>query len=153
MQVVEDNLLELLVNLLLLADDNVALALDRRRLELRVLEDIGDDVDRGRDVLPEALRVVHGLLAGGVGVEMGTEVLDFELESLLRAAVRALEGKVLKEVSGSVVLLGLRARASVNPHPDRRRLRMGLRLGCDRQAIREGGHFREGGGQLGRCRI
>jgi len=44
-QVVEDDLLELLLDLLRLSQDNVALALDGRLLELRVLEDIGEDVD------------------------------------------------------------------------------------------------------------
>ena len=45
-QVVKDNLLELFVDLLLLAEDDVALALNGRGLELGVLEDVGEDVDR-----------------------------------------------------------------------------------------------------------
>lgn len=62
-QVVEDNFLKLLVNLLLLAQDDVALALDGGRLELRVLEDIGKDVDSLGNISVEGLGVVDGVLA------------------------------------------------------------------------------------------
>lgn len=62
-QVVKNNLLKLLVNLLLLAQDDVALALDGGRLELRVLEDIGKDVDSLGNIGVERLGVVDGVLA------------------------------------------------------------------------------------------
>jgi hypothetical protein len=62
-QVVEDDLLELLVDLLLLAEDDVALALDGGVLELGVLEDVGEDVDGGGDVVVEGLCVVDGVFA------------------------------------------------------------------------------------------
>ena len=62
-QVVEDNLLELLVNLLLLAQDHIALALDGTRLQLGVLEDIGKDVDGLGNIVVEGLGVVDGVLA------------------------------------------------------------------------------------------
>jgi hypothetical protein len=62
-QVVEDNLLELFVDLLLLAQNDMTLALDGRRLELRVLEDVGQDVNGGGDVVVEGLGIVDGVLA------------------------------------------------------------------------------------------
>lgn len=62
-QVVEDNLLELLVNLLLLAKNDVALALDGLGVELGVLEDVGKDVDGVGDVGVEGLGVVDGVFA------------------------------------------------------------------------------------------
>ena len=77
---VKDDLLVLLVDLLLLTDYDVALALDGGALELRVLEDVRDDVDGLGDVLAEALGVVDGLLARGVRVEVGAEVLYFKFE-------------------------------------------------------------------------
>jgi hypothetical protein len=61
--VVEDNLLELLVNLLLLAKNDVALALDGLGVELGVLENVGKDVDGVGDVRVEGLGVVDGVLA------------------------------------------------------------------------------------------
>lgn len=60
---VEDNLLELLVNLLLLAQDHITLTLDGGRLELGVLEDVGEDIDGLGDIVVEGLGVVDGVLA------------------------------------------------------------------------------------------
>ena len=60
-QVVEDDLLELLVNLLLLAQDHITLTLNSTGLELRVLKDIGEDVDGLGDIVVEGLGVVDGV--------------------------------------------------------------------------------------------
>lgn len=62
-QVVEDNLLELLINLLLLAQDHITLTLDGSGLELGVLENVGEDVDGLGDIVVEGLGVVDGVLA------------------------------------------------------------------------------------------
>jgi hypothetical protein len=61
-QVVEDDLLELLLDLLGLPQDHVALALDGGLLELRVLQDIGEDVDALWRILVEGLGEVDGVL-------------------------------------------------------------------------------------------
>ena len=147
MEMVKDDLLVLLVDLLLLTQDDVTLALDGAGLELGVLEDVGDDVDGLRDVLAEALGVVDRLLARGVRVEVRAEVLHLELERMLRAAAGALEGHVLEEVRGAARRVRLRARAGVDPHAHGRRLRMRVRLRRDREAVREGGDFRERAGR------
>lgn len=60
---VEDNLLELLLNLLGLPENDVALALDGRLLELGVLENVLDDVDTLRNVLVQCLGEVDSVLA------------------------------------------------------------------------------------------
>jgi hypothetical protein len=108
-KVVEDDLLDLLLDLLGLAEDDVALTLDSRRLKLGVLEDIGDDVDALGNVRVEGLGKVDSVLAlgrllvpisnlilssgsyRGVRVEVTTHVLDLQLELLLRALGSALE--------------------------------------------------------------
>jgi hypothetical protein len=72
-QVVEDNLLELFVNLLLLAKNDVALALDGLGLELGVLEDIGKDVDGVGHVRVERLGVVDGVLALWALLDVGED--------------------------------------------------------------------------------
>jgi hypothetical protein len=108
-QVVEDDLLELLVDLLLLTENDIALALDGLALELRVLQDIGENVDGGGDIVVEGLGVVDGVLAlslalitgihtfrssastyRGVGVQVAAHVLNLELELLLGAPLGAL---------------------------------------------------------------
>ena len=55
MQVVEDNLLHLLVHLLLLAQDNIPLPLDRGGVKGRVLEDVADDVNAVAGILEKHL--------------------------------------------------------------------------------------------------
>jgi hypothetical protein len=62
-KVVENHLLELLVNLLLFTENDITLALDGLGLEFRVLEDVGEDVDGGGDVIVESLGVVDGVFA------------------------------------------------------------------------------------------
>lgn len=104
---VEDDLLELLVHLFLFAEDDITLALDGLGLELGVLEDIGENVDGGGDVVVEGLGVVDGVLAlfwsvsgpgnyslrmtyRGVGVEVAAHVFYLELQLLLCALLGSL---------------------------------------------------------------
>lgn len=135
MQVVEDDLLHLLVNLLLLAEDDVPLPLDRTTFEGRVLEDIANDVHACVHILREALGVVDGLLPGRVRVQVRTEALDGELELVLGAAVGSLECHVLKEMRRAVRRIRLRPRPRVDPHAHRRSLRMRVCLRRYREAI------------------
>lgn len=62
-EVVEDDFLELFVNLLLLAENNITLALDCRRLETGVLKDIGENVNSVGHVRVERLGVVDGVFS------------------------------------------------------------------------------------------
>lgn len=62
-EVVKDNLLNLLLDLLRLAEDHVTLTLDRTLLELGVLEDIGQDVDALGNIGVESLGEVDGVFA------------------------------------------------------------------------------------------
>lgn len=116
MKVVEDNFLKLLVDLLGLAEDNVALALNGALVELGVLENIGKDVDGCWDIGVECLGVVDGGLAlygiselcgdfamrstyGCVCVQVSSHVLDLELQLLLCAV-----GGSLRAVSAHLPL-------------------------------------------------
>ena len=135
MQMIENDLLHLLINLLLLAQDHIALPLYSRRLQSRVLQNVADDVNTRADVLGEALRVIHRLLARRVRVEVRTNTLNGELELVLRATVGALECHVLEEVCRAIRRVRLRPRPRIDPHAHRRRLRMWVRLGCYREPI------------------
>ena len=61
MKVVEDNFFKLFVDFLLLAKDNISLALNCSILKLGVLKNVADDIDGNGNVLAEALGVVNGL--------------------------------------------------------------------------------------------
>ena len=62
-EMVEDDLLELFIDLFLLAQNDITFALDGGGLELGVLQDVGENVDGGGDVAVESLCVVDGVFA------------------------------------------------------------------------------------------
>lgn len=62
-EVIENNLLQLLVDLLGFAEDNITLAVDCGLLELGVLKNVGKNVDGSGDIRVEGLGVVDGVLA------------------------------------------------------------------------------------------
>jgi len=71
MEVIENNLLGLLLDLLRLAENDIAFPLDRRLLELGVLENILEDVDALGNVLVQGLCEVDGVLALRAWVSKG----------------------------------------------------------------------------------
>lgn len=75
-EVVEDNLLELLINLLLLAQDHIALTLNGTGLQSRVLEDVGEDVDGLGDVGVEGFGVVDGVFPLVESVRLNRSIFD-----------------------------------------------------------------------------
>lgn len=89
-KVVKDNLLHLLVNLLLLAEDDITLALNGSVIQGGVLENVREDLNGLGDIGLEGLGVVDGLLAGSVGVQVSTHVLNLDLKVVLAAGVGAL---------------------------------------------------------------
>lgn len=151
MEVVENDLFQLLVNFLLFPQYNVPLPFDGRRVKLGVLEDITDDVDGLVNIFLEALGIVDGLFPGRVSIEVGTNVLDLKLQSVLGTTTGSLEGHVLEEVSSSVGGIGLGPGTRIYPDTNRRGLRMGVRLRSNGEAIRKSGCLGYGG-EVGRCR-
>jgi len=94
-QVIEDNLLHLLVDLLLLAEDDIALTLNSLVVQGRVLEDIREDLNRLGDIGLEGLGVVDSLLARGVGVQVSAHVLNLDLKVVLTTSVGALSMNIV----------------------------------------------------------
>jgi hypothetical protein len=62
-EVIENDLLNLLLDLLGLAEDNVALTLDGGLLELGVLKNIGENIDTLGNIRVEGLGEVDGVFA------------------------------------------------------------------------------------------
>lgn len=100
MEMVEDDFFQLFVHFFLFAENDVALALDGRVLELAVLEDVGEDVNGGWDVGVEGFGVVDCVFAllrsqnecktyriestyRGISVQMPTHILNLKLQLLL----------------------------------------------------------------------
>ena len=101
-----------------LFENHLLLAFDVVFLERGVKDDVGEDVERERQVLVEHLDVIAGVLFGGEGVELPADRIDFLSDVFGRAAGRALEEHVLDEVGDAAALVGLVARAARQPHPD-----------------------------------
>mmetsp|Transcript_26349 Transcript_26349/g.61845 ORF Transcript_26349/g.61845 Transcript_26349/m.61845 type:complete len:222 (+) Transcript_26349:706-1371(+) len=107
MEAVEDDLLVALLHLLHLTEDHAALTVDGCGFKQRVLQNVAEDVHSLTHVLLEHLGVVHGHLAARISIEVATNVLDLDLECLLRALGGALEGHVLEKVGCTIVFLRL----------------------------------------------
>ena len=88
------------------------------RVESRVLQDVGDDVDGERHVLLQHLGVVGGVLARGVGVELAADRLDLLGDGAGDAPLGALERHVLEEVRDAVD--ARRSRGACRRRPRRR---------------------------------
>jgi hypothetical protein len=115
-QLVQDDLLVLLVHLLGLAKNHIALAGDGSLVQLGVLQNVRQDLDSLGHIVLEDAGVIHGLFSGGIGIEVAADILDLNLQLLLRSVLGSLEGHVLQEVGGAVVLLSFISAASINPH-------------------------------------
>lgn len=108
-EVIENNLFQLLVNLLLLPQDDISFPFNSATIELRVLENVADNIDRLRNILAEALGIVDSLLPRGIGIEVGTKILNLQLQRVLGTVLSTLESHMLEEVSSTVRLVSLRS--------------------------------------------
>ena len=76
LEMVEDDVVRGVVGLADLLQYDGALALHLLGLEGRVLQDVGEDVERQRHILLQHLGVKGGAFARGVGVEVAADRLD-----------------------------------------------------------------------------
>ena len=119
--------------------DHGALAVELVRVEGRVLQDVGENVERERHVLLQHLRVIGGALARGIGVEMAADRLDLLGDRAGAAPLGALEGHVLEEMRDAVDLGRLVAGADIDPDAERDGVDGVDAVGGDPQAVRQGG--------------
>jgi hypothetical protein len=128
MKMIKDDLFKLLVNLLLLSKNDITLSLNGWRLEFRILKNVGNDINGNRNILSEALCIVHCLLARSVCIQMCAKILNLELQCMLVATTGALEGHMLEEMGGSIGFVSLSTRTSINPDANCCGLSMRMRL-------------------------
>merc|ERR1719285_1277747 len=94
-QVVKDDLLQVHLDLLHLAQDNPTLALNLLLAECGVGEDVTQDFDSAVQVAREAFGVEDSLLPAGVGIQVSSHVLNLKLQTGLGSLGSAFEGHVL----------------------------------------------------------
>ena len=108
-----------------LFDDDLLLALDVVAAERGPHDDVGQDVDRQREMFVEDLDVVARVFLGGEGVHLPADGVD-RLRDVLGAPRRgALEEHVLDEMRDTALLDRLVARAAREPDTNAHRTDMG----------------------------
>ena len=110
----------------LLAEDDAALAVDRRRVELQLARDLAEQEHCGIEMLGVGLgQVEHvgGGVEAGYGVGVGTELQALALEDLDHVALghvgRAVERHMFDEVSEAALVLRFPDRTEGELQPDR----------------------------------
>ena len=100
-------------------------------------DDVGEDVERQRQVLVEDLDVVAGVFLGGESVELAADRIDGLGDVLGAAAGGALEQHVLHEVGDAALLGRLVPRSPGQPDADADRADLCHPLGEDAEPVIE----------------
>ncbi len=112
--------------------DDAALLVNFRRVELRVKEHVGEDVEQFIKPVVAGLGVITGHLLAGEGVEIAADALHILRNLPRRAPFGALEEQMLDEMADAVDFRRFIAAADAHPEPE-----------ADARHVR---HFRRGDG-------
>ena len=118
-------------------EDDFLLAFDVDVVERRTEHDVGEDVDRKRQMLVEHLHVVAGVFLGGERVELAADRIDRLRDIFGRARGGALEQHVLDEMRDAAVFVGLVPRAARQPHAEADRTNMAHRFSDETNPVIE----------------
>lgn len=89
-KMIEHDFLQIGLHLLHFPQNHTSFPLNLTLAELRITNNVAEDLDGLWHVLGEAFGVEHGLLSTSVSVQMGTHILYFQLEISLRPLCRSL---------------------------------------------------------------
>ena len=151
LEMIEDDVVGRVVGLADLLQDDGALALELGRVEGRMQQDVGEDIERERHVLLQHLGVIRGAFARGIGVEVAADRLDLLGDGAGAAPLGALERHVFEEMGDAVDLGRLVPGPDIDPQAERYRVHRVDAVGDDPQAVRQsgepGGHAAPGFGR------
>ena len=114
-----------------LLEHDVSLGVDLGRVELRLEQHVGHDVERRLEVGVEDAGVDDRVLLGGGGVQLAAEAVEDLGDLHRRVARRALEQEVLDQVRDALLPAHLVARAGADPDADGDRAHRRDALGDD----------------------
>ena len=118
-----------------LLQHDILLAGEVASVEMRLADEIGDQLDAEFEMFAEQPGLEGGLVARRIGVEIAADILD-RLGDLARvAATGALEHHMLEQVGEAVGARLLVPRAAIGMQADRDRLDARHRIGGDGEAI------------------
>ena len=132
---VKDQIVRCVVDLGDFLLDDPALAFQFLVAERRVLQDIGQHVDRERHVVFQDTGVVGCLLTRGISVDVTADIFDLLGDGLGIAPFGALERHVFQQMGYAVQLGRLIARTDVDPNADRDALDAVDPVGNDTHAV------------------
>ena len=125
---IEDDVVGRVARLTDLLQHHLALAIEFHRIEGRLGEYVGEDVEPQRHVGLEHPRVKRGLLATRVGVEKTAHSFDLLGDVARGASARAFERHVFEHVRDAHQRARFVARAAIDPHADDRALELRHRV-------------------------
>ena len=141
LEMIEDDVVGRVVGLADLLQDDGALALQLGRVEDRVLQDVGEDIERERRVFFQHLGVIGCAFTRGIGVQVSADGLDLLGDGAGAAPLGALERHVFEEMGDAVDLGRLVPRADLDPEAERDRVDRVDAVGRDPQPVRERGEL------------
>src|SRR5579883_3228653 len=119
----EEDIVHEIVGLVLMAldlfQDDVLFPAQLLRVDHRVAEHVGEDVDRIRNILRKHFGVVAGVLLVGEGIQIAADPVDLVGDLLGAAPLGPLEEHVLDHMRDSPKLVFLIARPDPDPNTDR----------------------------------
>jgi hypothetical protein len=115
-------------------EDHAALHLHVFSGEARRGDDVGQQIERGRHLLVEHVRVERGVLLAGERVDVASEDVDDFGDVGGGAALGAFEDEMLEKVRRAAVLFRLHCRAAAQIEPERGGANVRQRFDDDREA-------------------
>src|SRR5438094_246712 len=102
-----------------LLDNDLALALDLRRIEDRFKKDVREQISRHRQILAEHFRVVTGVFLASERVQYSADGVDLFCDLRGGTLAGALEEQMLDKMRDPVLRRLLVTRSVLNPDSDR----------------------------------
>ena len=122
-----------------LLEDDVALGLEIALAQQRTADEVGEDLDRERQVRVEHVGLIAGVVAAGEGVEAAAPDLELQRELLGGAALGALEHHVLEQMGDAHLLAALVGAGRAHLEAGGRRADARQLLGEDDEPVRRRG--------------
>jgi hypothetical protein len=114
-EAVEDDIVGRVVGRTDLLQDHMLLALELGRIEFRIGQDIGKDVDGQWHIVLEHPRIERRRLDAGGGIYLAADILDFRGDLPRIATAGTLERHVFEEVRKAMLVVAFVTRAGLDP--------------------------------------
>ncbi len=134
---IEDDVVRRVVGGADLLQDHMLLAFQFLRIELGILQDVGENIDGQRHVVAQHPCIVGGCLDAGGGVDLTADILDFRGNLEGASPPGTLERHVFEQVGHSVLFVTLIAGARLDPGTKGNGFEAWKGFGGDCQAVRQ----------------